>query len=505
MKKGFLVFTLCALLATSGCALSNKSLIAGQVSSSEPRPTASQAFVNETVEAIDRPTPGAVQTGENTANEDFESGSLFDFSQDLTAVQISTGYRFAEGPVAAPDGSVYFLDIQTGKIYQWSPDGSVNLFIEGLNAPNGLAIAGDGSLIVCEGGNGRLISIDPQGAVGVVADQFNGVRFNEPNDLWIDPKGGIYFTDPAFNSTVVQQGEDVYYVTPDRGQVIRVVDDLVKPNGLEGTRDGKKLYVADWGANQTYVYDIDSDGSVSNRQLAVAGGSDGLALDPAGNLYLTTPDRVRIYDVSGKLLREIPIPENPTNVTFAGADGQTLFITARTVIYAVQMPVLASGAVDNSALPVSGGFTLTSPDLVDGGRLPVEYTCDGNAFTPALSWSAAPEGTKSFAVIMHHVAGPTDIHWYLVVYNIPADVTGLPKNFSGIGTLGVNSVNRSTEYSPPCSKGPGDKTYTFTVYALSAEPQLPVPASQVDRAVLLDAIKEITLASAEMSVVYARP
>jgi phosphatidylethanolamine-binding protein (PEBP) family uncharacterized protein len=106
---------------------------------------------------------------------------------------------------------------------------------------------------------------------------------------------------------------------------------------------------------------------------------------------------------------------------------------------------------------------------------------------------------------MHHVASMTDIHWYLVLYNIPVTVTSLLKNFTGVGTLGTNSVNDRTEYAPPCSKGPGDKTYTYTVYALSAQPQLSVPASQVTRTVLLEAIQDITLASAELNVVYARP
>ena len=104
---------------------------------------------------------------------------------------------------------------------------------------------------------------------------------------------------------------------------------------------------------------------------------------------------------------------------------------------------------------------------------------------------------------MHHNAPGNEIHWYWVLYNIPPDVTSLAKNMTGIGTLGTNSVNDRNEYAPPCSKGPGDKEYIYTVYALSAQPQL--STSQVNRAVLLDAIKGITLASAELHVVYARP
>lgn len=149
-------------------------------------------------------------------------------------------------------------------------------------------------------------------------------------------------------------------------------------------------------------------------------------------------------------------------------------------------------------------FTLTSPDVNADGTLPIEYTCDGASSTLALNWSGAPEGTQNYAVTMHHVASPTDIHWYWEVYNIPASVTSLPKNVVGVGTLGTNRVNGQQAYTPPCSKGPGPKEYIYTAYALSAAPQFSVPASQVDRAVLLDAIKDITLDSAELHVIYSR-
>lgn len=154
-------------------------------------------------------------------------------------------------------------------------------------------------------------------------------------------------------------------------------------------------------------------------------------------------------------------------------------------------------------LPV-GGFILTSPAVGADGLLPAEYTCDGAASTLALQWNGAPAGTKSYAVIMHHAAGAEDIHWYWVVYNIPATVNSLPKNMTGIGVLGTNSVNGKNAYTPPCSKGPGPKIYLYTVYALSEEPKLDVPAEQVNRAVLLSAIQNITLSSAELAVSYSR-
>ena len=167
-------------------------------------------------------------------------------------------------------------------------------------------------------------------------------------------------------------------------------------------------------------------------------------------------------------------------------------------------PLPQSTAI-NSAITTEGkNFTLTSPEVVEGGTLPTEYTCDGDSATLGLNWSGAPAGTQSYVVIMHHVASPQDIHWYWVLYNLPADVTSLTKNSQGVGTLGNNSVNGKTEYAPPCSKGPGPKVYTYTVYALSSQPQFSVPASEVSRQVLLDAIQDITLASAELNVTYTR-
>ena len=426
--------------------------------------------------------------------------------------RVSGSYQFTEGPAVDSAGNVYFSDINAGKIYRWTVDGSVTTFVSGLDKPNGLEFDAKGMLIACEGGSGRILSIDAQGKSTVLADKYNGLRFNEPNDLWIDPQGGIYFTDPVYTMKVVQGGEYVYYLSPDRSQVTRVITDLVRPNGIVGTADGKKLYVADHGAGKTYSYTIGSGGALSGKQLAVSAGSDGMALDASGNLYLTNPNKVQVYDPTGKLLREIPTTENPTNLAFAGANRSLLFITARSEVYTLALsgsPAAAKPALQSPAsLPTSTasvpGFVLSSPTVTQGGALPVEYTCDGASATLALSWSGAPAGTLSYAVIMHHIAAPDDIHWYWVLYNLSASVTSLAKNTSGIGTLGNNSVNGRTEYSPPCSKGPGLKNYTYTVYALSAQPKLSVPAAQVNRAALLEAIKSITLASAELNVTYTR-
>lgn len=149
-------------------------------------------------------------------------------------------------------------------------------------------------------------------------------------------------------------------------------------------------------------------------------------------------------------------------------------------------------------------FALQSPSFAKGGQLPVEYTGDGAGVTPPLEWPAAPAETKSYAVIMHHIDPEGKTKWYWTLYNIPAEVRSLPKNVQGIGTLGNNSVNGKVGYAPPHSKGPGEKTYVLTVYALSAPLQLTVPASEVTRETLLAAMKGKILASSELPVVSAR-
>jgi phosphatidylethanolamine-binding protein (PEBP) family uncharacterized protein len=150
------------------------------------------------------------------------------------------------------------------------------------------------------------------------------------------------------------------------------------------------------------------------------------------------------------------------------------------------------------------GFTLTSPDISPDSLLPVTYTCDGESATLPLIWKGYPDATQYFALIMHHEASPTDIHWYWLLYNIPPSVNSIPKNATGIGTLGNNSVNGKTEYAPPCSQGPGPKKYIFTIYALSDSAILSVPPSEVNREVLLEAIKKITLASTTLTVIFSR-
>jgi gluconolactonase len=248
--------------------------------------------------------------------------------------------KFTEGPAGDAVGDVYFSDIPNNRILQWSLDGKLSTFLEKSGGANGLYFAKKGNLLACQGEARRLVSISPKGEITVLADKYKGKKFNSPNDLWIDSKGGVYFSDPRYDNRegMEQDGEHVYYLTPDRKAVIRVISDMVRPNGLIGTPDGKTLYVADAGAGKTYAYQVNRSGTLTGKKLFAPEGSDGMTIDNKGNVYLTTK-AVAVYNKKGVKIQEIQVPEQPSNVTFAGKDNGTLFITARTSLYSVDLQV----------------------------------------------------------------------------------------------------------------------------------------------------------------------
>jgi gluconolactonase len=256
-----------------------------------------------------------------------------------------TGYAFTEGCSTAPDGRIFFTDQPNDKIYCWSEKDSIILFKEGCERSNGTIFDRHGNLVCCSDLHNRLISYNQAGAVTEVYSRgFNGMYLNGPNDLWIDEKGGIYFTDPYYHRNYWEQGhkqqqdiQAVYYLKPN-GEIIRVIDDLSQPNGIVGTPDNRYLYVADIKERKTWKYEIGPDGKLNNKTIFAAEGSDGMTVDTKGNVYLTYR-KVHVYNRKGVKTGEIDLPEGPSNVCFGGTDRKTLFVTARTSVYTLQMKV----------------------------------------------------------------------------------------------------------------------------------------------------------------------
>jgi gluconolactonase len=302
---------------------------------------------------------------------------------DANVEKLSSVFAFTEGPTSDPKGNVYFTDQPNDKIYKWTIDGKLETFLTGGERSNGLYFDADGvTLLACADLHYRIIAISPDGKITPLAETYNGKRFNSTNDLWRDPKGGIYFTDPYYkrnwwaDANKGQDGEHTYYLKPDRKTVIRVSDDLTQPNGIIGTPDGKTLYIADIRGGKTYSYTINADGTLSNKKLFCELGSDGMTIDNEGNVYLTGKG-VTVFNSAGEKIDHIAIKEPWTaNVCFGGKEQDTLFITASKSLYAVKMrtkgvtwaaPAESKSVVaaDAKAEKLADGFSFTEGPIAD--------------------------------------------------------------------------------------------------------------------------------------------
>jgi len=256
--------------------------------------------------------------------------------------KLAGDFKFTEGPTADKDGNIFFTDQPNNRILKWSVDGKLSTFMQPAGRANGMFFDTQGNLIACADEKMELWSIAPDGKHTVLAKEYEGKPINSSNDVWVRADGSLFFTDPFYkrewwtHDKPPQGTEQVYFLSADRKTLKRVTTDLVQPNGIIGTPDGKKLFVADIKARKTYAYDIQPDGALANKRLHCELGSDGMTLDEAGNLYLTGRG-VTVFDKTGKKIENIAVPENWTaNVSFAGKDHKTLFITASTGLYSIQ-------------------------------------------------------------------------------------------------------------------------------------------------------------------------
>jgi gluconolactonase len=260
-------------------------------------------------------------------------------------VTLDESFRFTEGATCDAQGNVFFTDQPNDRIMEWSTDGKLSTFMEPAGRANGMYFDAKGNLLACADEKTALWSITPDKKVTVLIDKYDGKRLNGPNDVWPRPDGGTYLTDPFYARQYwdyqdrPQDNEAVYFLSADLKTFKRVVTDLVRPNGIVGTPDGKTLFVADIDGNKTFGYDIQPDGSLTNKRQVAPMGSDGMTIDAEGNFYLTGRGGVHVFDKNGKPIQIIATPQTPANLCFAGKDKQTLFICARKGFYSIRMNV----------------------------------------------------------------------------------------------------------------------------------------------------------------------
>ena len=259
--------------------------------------------------------------------------------------KLAGDFQFTEGPTCDTNGNIFFTDQPNDRILEWSVDGKLSTFLQPAGRANGMYFDARGNLIACADGKNELWSIAPDKKTTVLVKDYQGKYLNGPNDVWVAPDGGMYITDPFYkrpwwdHDAMAQDGEQVYYLSPDGKKLARVTNDFKKPNGVTGTPDGKKLFVADIGADRTYAYDIQPDGSLTNKTLFCAKGSDGMTIDERGDLYLCGHG-VTVFDKTGRQVEYIDVPEPwSANVSFGGKDHQTLFITASKSLYSIHLIV----------------------------------------------------------------------------------------------------------------------------------------------------------------------
>jgi len=275
--------------------------------------------------------------------------------------KVAGDLKFSEGPAWHPDGYLLFEDVPANRTLKLDAADKVAVHREGTDGANGLAFDPKGRLVVCEGNaperGRRVVRVEKGGGLTVLADRYENKRLNSPNDLAIDGRGRIYFTDPRYSKreTVEQDKEAVYRIDPD-GKLTRIIDSLTRPNGIVVTADGRTLYVADnaspGGVVTLWAFDLDARGNPRNGRIihdfGGGRGIDGMTLDAAGRIWATagTKDKAGIYvfepdskRATAKLLTVINMPEDPTNCTFGGKRRDVLYVTTTASLYRIQTAV----------------------------------------------------------------------------------------------------------------------------------------------------------------------
>src|SRR6266446_9876529 len=263
---------------------------------------------------------------------------------------VQEGFVFTEGPVGTADGGLYFSDIRVSKTHYLDPGGKISVARENTNGANGLALTRDGELLFAEGDGKRITKRNRDGSIAVLTEGPPGAPLLAPNDLIVDAKGGIYFTDPGPRPVAAGRPTYVYYLPAGARTPVLIDSAVARPNGLTLTNDGKTLIVDDTIGLTVFAYDVQPDGTVKNKRpfaqlrdipAGMESGADGMAIDRDDRLYITTVAGVQVFDAKGQYLGTIKAGRQAANVAFGGADKQTLYLTAREGLYRVK--TLAKG------------------------------------------------------------------------------------------------------------------------------------------------------------------
>lgn len=272
---------------------------------------------------------------------------------------IKDGFDGTEGPLGLPDGTLLFTETKANRIVQISPDGKVSSYLENSNGSNGLALGPHGELFAVQQVQPRVGIIAPADKQKTLVENFAGQQFQRLNDLVLDKKGGIYFTDIGSRKTPENPNPPasvaaLYYLPP-TGALQRLANDIERPNGVQLSRDEKTLYVANTAGEHLLAYAVAADGTISGKRefAKLAGyalsepgkdpssGADGIAVDDEGRVYVASSAGVEVFTEKGVAVGVIPLPKKPQNLAFAGTDKKTLYVVGRGDAYKIK--VLTAG------------------------------------------------------------------------------------------------------------------------------------------------------------------
>jgi gluconolactonase len=275
-----------------------------------------------------------------------------DIKSDQWMERLHTGCRWTEGPAYFPAGRyLVFSDIPNDRILRWDEaTGAVGVFRQPARYANGHTVDRRGRLVSCEHGARQVTRTEPDGSLTVLADRFDGMRLNSPNDVVEGGDGAIWFTDPGYGIDSDYEGHkaeseigghNVYRISPGTGEVRLVADDFIRPNGLAFSADERQLYISDSEARHIRLFSVDGSTLTGGKVFAScdAGTFDGVRLDDQGRIWAAAGDGIHCFDPDGTLLGKLRVPEVVANLTFGGPQRNHLFICATSSLYSLRVNV----------------------------------------------------------------------------------------------------------------------------------------------------------------------